>query len=216
MSELLSKGGPPPTYEIAPRSGTAFFLKQGQRLTVIDPTGGQVSDLLAFNQHDIREVLSNGRTLDYASHLFLTTGDSLYSNRSKVMLRIIEDTCGRHDFLFTPCSKDTFRIQYGDKNPLPGCFGHLATAFKEFKIEEDQIAVPFNCFMNVAIDGETGKLTIQPPKSKAGDHVDFVAEMDLIVGLTACSASKTNGGSYKPIHYRISWTEQSSHHDTSL
>ncbi|PVH68569.1 hypothetical protein DL98DRAFT_564657 [Cadophora sp. DSE1049] len=206
MSELLSKAGPPPTYEIAPRSGTAFFLKQGQRLTVIDPTGGQVSDLLAFNQHDIREVLSNGRTLDYASHLFLTT----------VMLRIIEDTCGRHDFLFTPCSKDTFRIQYGDKNPLPGCFGHLATAFKEFKIEEDQIAVPFNCFMNVAIDGETGKLTIQLLKSKAGDHVDFVAEMDLIVRLTACSASKTNGGSYKPIHYRISWTEQSSYYNTSL
>jgi uncharacterized protein YcgI (DUF1989 family) len=192
------------TVELAIRTGTAFRLNKGQRLTVIDPKGVQVADLVAFSRDDTREVLSNGRTLDYASRLFLTTGDPIYSNRSNVMLNIVEDTCGRHDFLLTPCSKDTFRIIYGDKDPAPGCFGNLANAFKKFGIEEDQIPCAFNCFMNVVVDGSTGELKVDPPTSKAGDHIDFVAEMDLIIGLTACSALQSNGGSFKPIQYRIS------------
>ena len=191
------------TMEISPRTGTAFVLKKGQRLVVIDPQGVQVSDLLAFNEHDTREVISNGRTLDYASRLYLTTGDPLYSNRSNIMLKIVEDTVGRHDFLLTPCSKDTFRIIYGDQDPHRGCFGNLAEALNKYGIEADQIPCAFNCFMNVPIDGKSGTFTVEPPLSKPGDHIDFIAEMDLIIGMTACSALQSNGGSFKPIHYRI-------------
>ena len=90
---------------IAPRSGAGFTLDRGQTLTVIDPEGRQVADLLAYSRADIREVISSGRTLDYASRLYLTTGDRLYSNRSNVMLDIIGDDVGRHDFLLTPCSR---------------------------------------------------------------------------------------------------------------
>lgn len=189
--------------EIPVRSGTAFILKKGQRLTVIDPRGGQVSDLLAFNSQDHGEVISSGRTLDYASRIYLTTGDPLYSNRSNVMLRIIEDTVGRHDFLLTPCSKETFRIIYGDKEPHRGCFGNLSAALEPHGIRPDQIPVAFNCFMNVPIDGKTGELRVEPPLSKAGDHITFEAEMDLTIGLTACSALQSNGGTFKPIHFRI-------------
>lgn len=190
--------------EIPARTGTAFLLRQGQRLTVIDPEGVQVSDLLAFNAHDVGEVISNGRSFDYANKLYFTTGDPLYSNRSNVMLRIVEDTCGRHDFLLTPCSKDTFRIIYGHEDPHQGCFGNLAKALAPHGIEPDQIPCAFNCFMNVPIDGKTGAFTVEPPISKAGDHIDFVAEMDLIIGMTACSAGLSNGGTYKPIRYKVS------------
>ena len=189
--------------EIAPRSGTAFTLARGQRLTVIDPSGEQVADLLAFNRADTDEVISSGRTLDYASRIYLTTGDPLYSNRSRIMLRIIADTVGRHDFLLTPCSKDTFRIIYGDTDPHRGCFGNLAAALEPYGIAPDRIPVAFNCFMNVPIDAATGELRVEPPLSKAGDHITFEAAMDLVVGLTACSALQSNNGSFKPIHYRV-------------
>lgn len=189
--------------EIPPRSGTAFVLSQGQKLRVIDPRGEQVADLLAFNRHDVDEVISSGRTLDYASRIYLTTGDQLFSNRSNVMLRIVEDTVGRHDFLLTPCSKDTFRIIYGEREPHRGCFGNLAEALAPFGIGPDRIPVAFNCFMNVPVDGDTGVLRVEPPCSKAGDHITFLAEQDLIIGLTACSALQSNNGSFKPIHYRI-------------
>ncbi len=190
-------------HEIAPRSGTAFTLSRGDRLTVIDPRGEQVADLVAYNLHDLDEVISSGRTLDYASRIYLTTGDPLYSNRSNVLLRIVEDTVGRHDFLLTPCSADTFRIIYGDTQPHRGCFGNLAAALAPYGIAPDRIPVAFNCFMNVPIDGTTGALTVEPPLSRAGDRIVFEAQMDLVIGLTACSALQSNNGSFKPIHYRI-------------
>ena len=190
-------------HEIAPRSGVALTLDQGQRLTVIDPLGEQVADLLAFRRGDVGEVLSSGRTLDYASKIFLTAGDMLYSNRSNVMLAIISDDVGRHDFLLTPCSKDTFRIIYGDEQPHRGCFGNLAAALAPYGVTDDMIPTAFNIFMNVAVDGATGELRVEPPLSKPGDRIVFEAQMDLVIGLTACSALQSNNGSFKPIHYRI-------------
>lgn len=193
----------PMPHEIAPRSGVAFALRAGQGLKVIDPRGEQVADLLAYSREDTREVISSGRTLDYASKLYLTTGDSLYSNRSRIMLRIVEDTVGRHDFLLTPCSADTFRIIYGDEHPHRGCFGNLAAALAPHGIEPDQIPTAFNVFMNVPVNPQTGALTVEPPLSRAGDHILVVAEMDLIIGLTACSAPQSNNNAFKPIHYEI-------------
>ena len=189
--------------EIPPRSGVAFKLRQGQRLRVIDPQGEQVADLLAFNDNDIREYLSSGRTLDYASKLFLSTGDTLYSNRSQPMLLIGEDRVKRHDFLLTPCSADTFRIIYGHEHPHRGCHGNLSQALAPFGIEPDNIPITFNVFMNVEVNGDSGEIAVKPPRSKAGDYVDFVAQMDLIVGLTACSAEQSNNYRFKPIEYEI-------------
>jgi uncharacterized protein len=190
-------------HEIAPRSGVAFTIDKGQRLTVIDPRGEQVADLLAFRRDDVGEVISSGRTLDYASKIYLTTGDTLFSNRSSEMLRIVHDEVGRHDFLLTPCSKDTFRIIYGDQDPHRGCFGNLAAALAPYGVSEDMIPTAFNVFMNVPVDGETGALGVEPPLSKAGDRIIFEAQMDLVIGLTACSALQSNNGSFKPIHWQV-------------
>jgi uncharacterized protein YcgI (DUF1989 family) len=190
--------------KIPPRSGTAFEMRAGQMLTVIDPLGGQVADLLAISKADTREMISSGRTLDYAESIYLTTANLLYSNRSNVMLEIIEDTVGRHDFLLTPCSEATFRLCYDNEPPHQGCHGNLHGALEPYGIAEDAIPVAFNCFMNVPVDGTTGKLKVLPPLSKAGDFIRFQARMDLIIGLTACSAPASNGGSFKPIHYAVS------------
>lgn len=188
---------------IQPRSGTAFILKKGQRLRVTDIQGEQVSDFICFNLHDKSEYLSSGRTIDYAETIFLTTGHLFYSNRSNVMFTIVEDTVGRHDFLLTPCSADTFRIIYGDKNPHRGCFGNLSEALHPYGIDPDSIPICFNIFMHVAVDGESGKVSVLPPKSKADDHILIEAKMDLIVGMTACSAEMSNNYSFKPIGYAI-------------
>ena len=188
---------------IDPRSGTAFELNAGDELIVIDPLGGQVADLLAVSRGDVREMLSSGRTLDYAERIYLTTGDKLYSNRSNVMLEIVHDDVGRHDFLLTPCSEATFRLCYENEPPHRGCHGNLAAALAPYGIEDDAIPVAFNCFMNVPVDGDTGRFKVLPPLSRAGDTIRFRAAMDLVIGLTACSAPASNGGSFKPIDWRI-------------
>jgi len=191
------------TRTIPPQSGTAFTLKAGQRLTVIDPEGQQVSDLVAFNAEDTDEWLSSGRTLDYASKFLLSTGDILYSNRSSPMLTIERDEVGRHDFLLAPCSKEMFAKLYGHTEPHRGCFGNLAAALEPFGIAPDRIPTAFNVFMNVQVNGTNGQLSVEPPLSKAGDSTVFLAEMDLVVALTACSAGQSNNFRFKPIQYRV-------------
>lgn len=187
---------------IEPRTGTGFELTKGQRLKVTDLKGEQVSDFFCFLKDDREDYLSSGRTLDYLSKIFLAEGDLLYSSKSRPVAKIVEDKVGRHDFLLTPCSKDTFRIIYQDKHPHHGCEGNLIKAFSEFGMELNALPTTFNLFMNVVID-QAGKMTVAPPTSKAGDYIIIEALEDLIVGLTACSALQSNNGSFKPIGYEV-------------
>lgn len=187
---------------IQPRSGVAFELEAGQTLRVTDVEGRQVADLVAYGRDDVREVVSNGRTFDYEETVVLTIGHSLWSNRSRKMLTIVRDTVGRHDFLLTPCSRATFAHFYPDKPSHPGCFGNLATALCPWGIGEDAIPTAFNIFMNVPVD-QDGTLDVRPPTSKAGDCIELTAQIDLVIGLTACSAYASNGGEFKQIGYDI-------------
>ena len=187
---------------IEPRHGVGFTVKKGDRIKVTDIQGEQVSDFFAFMQANTEEYLSSGRTLDYLSKIFVSEGDILYSSESRPMAKITKDTVGRHDFLLTPCSSDTFRIIYGDREPHHGCQGNLQAAFKPFGLDLPSLPVTFNLFMNVDIDAQ-GTLKVLPPKSNANDFIVIEALEDLIVGLTACSALQSNNGSFKPIGYEI-------------
>lgn len=187
---------------LEPQTGTAFAVSRGATIRVIDPLGGQVADLTAFARHDTREWLSSGRTIDYNNTISLTTGHTLYSNRSNPMLKITADTVGRHDFLLAPCSQEMFRLLHQHEGYHPSCFENLSEALAPFGIEPDAIPTAFNIFMNVRVLG-SGELSIEPPLSRAGDHLDLVAGMDLIVGLTACSAELTNNGSFTPIDVAV-------------
>ena len=185
-----------------PQTGTGLIVKRGQRLEIIDPRGEQVSDMVSFAEDDRREWLSSGRTIDYANTIYLTTGHTLYSNRSRPMWTILQDTVGRHDFLLTPCSPETFTILYKTTGHHPSCFENLARHLEPFGIAPDAIPTSLNVFMNVDVL-PSGKLRILPPRSRAGDHIMLRAEMDLIVGVTACSAELSNNGRFKPIDVRL-------------
>lgn len=191
------------TVRISPCSARTVELDTGDELVIIDPNGQQVSDLVAFRYSDHDEYLSSGRSLDYASRLWLTTGDVLYSNRSRPMFTILEDTCGRHDFTLTPCSTDTFQIIYGETEGRPGCEGNLATVLAPYDIGVDRIPIAFNVFMHVAVDAKTGEFQVLPPLSRAGDFVRLRAEMPLLVAMTACSAGQSNNFRYKPIDFQV-------------
>ncbi len=187
---------------IPPRTGTGFRLKKGQRLRVTDIEGEQVSDFFCVLESHPDEYLSSGRTIDYLSRINFKEGDFLYSSKSKPLVKIVKNTVLTHDFLLTPCSADTFRIIYGDKDPHHGCEGNLRKAFETLDVKIDAFPPTFNCFMNVPISPD-GTLKVLPPGSKAGDCIEFEALEDLMVGLTACSALQSNNFKFKPIGFEI-------------
>jgi hypothetical protein len=178
-------------YRIDPQSGVAFTVKQGNVIRVIDVAGEQVSDLFCFAEQDMEQVLSAGHTTDYNGKLFLSKGDILYSNRSNPMLTIVADRVGKHVMLYAPCSQEMFARSYGATRAHPNCLDNLVDNLNSYGIRASQITIPFNIFLNIDISNE-GMIEIQSPSSKAGDHIDLRAEMDLIVGVTACSAGLCN------------------------
>jgi len=192
------------SWRIAPQTGIAFPLRRGQIVRVTDPEGEQVADFMAFRDgSDGKEWLSSGRSIDYANTIYLTAGHTLYSNDSNPMLKLLRDDVGRHDFLLTPCSPETFQIIYGEQNYHPSCYENLWRSFAPHGIAPHQIPTTLNIFMNVAVDAATGMLTIGPPLSKPGDCLEMQAEMDLIVGVTACSAEMSNNYRFKPIEVTV-------------
>ncbi|MBV8804043.1 MAG: urea carboxylase-associated family protein [Sinobacteraceae bacterium] len=189
--------------QLVPAAGGAGLrLKRGQQLRIIDPEGGQSGDLMAFAA-DGRQRLSNGRTFDYCGKIYLSRGDVLWSDRSEPMLTIVADEVGRHDFLYSPCSVEMYRIQYKVTGYHANCHDNLCEALRGLGIEPEPLPTAFNFFMHVDVR-EDGRLVFAPPRSRAGDSFVVRAEMDLAIAVSACPASTCNGGAPpRPVAYEI-------------
>ncbi|SDX48849.1 DUF1989 domain-containing protein [Aequorivita viscosa] len=187
---------------IEPKSGASLILKKGEILKVTDIEGVQVSDMLLYNLNNHNEKISSGKTFDYEETILLTKGNFLWSNHSNKMVEIIEDTNGRNDFLLAPCDRKTMKHFYNISEYHPSCYENLHKGLEKFGISKETIPSAFNIFMNVTFN-QNGKISVDPPTSKAGDYICFKAQMDLIVALTACSALDSNGGSCKSIGYEV-------------
>jgi len=147
---------------------------------------------MAFSA-DGKERLSNGRTFDYDGKVYLSTGDTLWSNLSNRMLTIVADDVGRHDFLYASCSLEMFRLQHGVTGYHANCHDSLCAALGQLGLEARPLPTAFNFFMAVDISPD-GKLSFLPPRSRAGDSIVVRAEMDLAIAVSACPASTCNGG----------------------
>lgn len=193
--------------KIVPKnSGAALALKKGQRLRV---AGKSIVDFVAFNLADLSERFDQARTKTNQVKIFISTGDILYSKRNNPMLTIVEDTFteGRHDLQKGMCSRKRFEMvargqskrvfaEGVDINPrkaedIPdhGCWENLSDAVKPWNILPDDVPSPFNIFQCMRIDPDTGVMYDTTIRPKGEAHVDFRAEMDLLVAASACPES---------------------------
>ena len=187
---------------IEPRTGTALTIQRGQVLRVADIEGSQVVDLVSYRNRDPQQYLSSPRTMDYSNKVYFTTGDLLYSDQSEPMWTILDDSVGKHCFLFAPCDQKMFEITYGVTEPHPNCLDNLSGSLSPYGIKAQQIFIPFNIFMHAEI-AKTGEIEIKPPLSNPGDFIELRAEMEMIVGISACSAYKSNDYTFSQIKLEI-------------
>jgi len=186
---------------IQARSAKSFLLKKNQYLIVTDIKGQQVSDMVFFLGDHYKEKISSGKTLDFEATTRLTTGNFIWSNRSRKVLQIVKDDVGVHDFILAPCSKKTFELLYKEHETKYSCLSNLAHVLKEYNITLDDIPTAFNIFMNVQL--KNSNISVLPPQSKKGSTIIFKCLEDCLVALTACSAKDSNGGNFKPIGFNI-------------
>ena len=172
--------------EIIPaRKGKAGRLERGQLVRVINTHGQQVVDIWAFNAADSPEFMSMEHTRTALARVMVATGDVLVTNRRRPILTVVEDTSpGIHDTLLAACDRYRYE-QLGCIGFHDNCTDNLAVALAELDFTTTRTPSPLNLFMNIPVEPD-GRLSFQPPVSRAGDYVLLRAEMDCLVAFSAC------------------------------
>jgi uncharacterized protein YcgI (DUF1989 family) len=186
---------------ISKNTGKAFIVKKGQ---IIGVSGESTADFVVFNLRDVRDRFDQARTKVDQGKIYVTTGDLLISKFNNVMMTVVKDTYkGTHDMEKGMCST-TFYKKWGDKifeiyggtwkklgrkrgvAPKHGCWENLAKALKPYKIAKEDIPSPLNIFQTMVINAKTGSMRYAMIRPNPGDHMDFRAEMNCLVGISAC------------------------------
>lgn len=184
----------------------AFYLKRGEQIKIVNLEGSQVVDAWAFCTDKPEEFMSTEHTRSCLEKLIPAVDDTLFSNRRRPILRIVEDTSpGVHDLLLSACDIDRYRL-LGVKEYHRNCVDNLTEALAELNVTPPEIPSPFNIFENVQI-GENGALSIQPPVVSAGESISLLAELDIILVLSCCpmDVALTNGPDRRSKPVRVEW-----------
>ena len=179
-------------YLIQACSGRAIDVKAGQLISVIDIDGGQVVDFFAESAKDGCEFVSPGVTMDCNESLRLNIGDTIYSNLYNPMFTVISDDVGEHDLIHPCCRPEMYEFFYHNGDGHANCLDNINVSLGR----KHPIIHPINLFMYTAIE-PNGKIAVKPPRSNAGDTIVLRAEMDVRLGVAACSVSESDCNSGK-------------------
>ncbi len=192
---------------IPARKGAAARIRKGQVLTVHNTHGSQVVDFWAFNDPDLGECMSMEHSRPWFGKIIPAVGDTLLTNKRRPILTVIEDTSpGVHDTLIASC--DTYRYeQLGCKGFHDNCTDNLGNALQAMGLKRVVHPCPFNLFMHIPVRNGVS-ISFEPPLGKPGDSISFRAEMDAVLGFSACPQDMVpiNGtdGVIHDAHYSIS------------
>ena len=183
-------------YFISACTGMKIRVKEGQTITVTDIEGGQVVDFFAEVTGNSEEFLSPGVTMDCNNSLRLNVGDKIFTNRYRPMMTVISDDVGEHDLLHPCCRPEMYDFFYGNGEGHPNCHDNINQALGGNRT----IIIPINLFMYTKINTD-GTISVEEPRSKAGDKITLKALMDITLGIAACSVSesKCNSGKTSPV-----------------
>ena len=184
-------------------------VRKGQHFRIVDLEGNQAVDTLFYNADDTAEHYSAQNTIQGQQRIYLTTGSELLSNRGNKMLRIAEDTCGRHDTLGGACSSESNTVRYAlEKRHMHSCRDSFLLALsrytqaKEAGMTKRDLPSNINFFMNVPVS-PAGKLHFADGLSAAGRHVEMVALMNTLVLISNCPQLNNPCNAYNPTPIRV-------------
>jgi urea carboxylase-associated protein 1 len=180
-------------------------VRAGQLLRIVDLEGNQAVDTLFYNAADGHEHYSATNTIRAQGNIYLTEGSVLLSNRNRPLLRIVSDTCGRHDTLGGACSAESNTVRYSlDKRHMHNCRDSFlaALAREDSGLTRRDLPSNINFFMNVPVTPEGG-LTFADGISAPGRHVELLALMDTRVLISNCPQLNNPCNAYNPTPGRV-------------
>ena len=187
--------------EIIPaRAGWSRQLSRGQVLRLIDLEGRQAVDFLCYNAADPEDRYAAADTMKLNGSIFIGKGTVLYSVNCNPLFTVIDDSCGFHDTIGGCCSAALNRKRYG-KPQDPNCRQNFLEQLARYGMGARDMVANLNFFMYVPV-GRDGAMDMGPSRSKAGDHVDLRAEMDVLAVISNCPQINNPVNDYKPTPVR--------------
>lgn len=116
------------------------------------------------------------------------------------MFEVIYDEVGEHDLLHPCCRPEMYDFFYHNGEGHSNCLDHINHSLDEKR----PIIHPVNIFMYTKISAD-GSISVRKPLSKAGNKIILRAEMDMRLGIAACSVSESecNNGKCTPVKILI-------------
>ena len=186
---------------VPPREGRVVRVPAGALFQIVCMEGAQVGDLNIWNADDLSEHFYAGKTRAlHGTHV--GRGDRLWSTfpALRPLATIVWDSLdwygfdafggGVHDVIGTRCDPYTNRL-LGGGDYHHCCHSNLTRALADatgFSIAaaEPLVHDVLNVFMCTGFTADTHQYFMKATPARAGDVLTLFAEIDLLVGLSAC------------------------------
>ena len=185
--------------------GWSHVVRAGQYFRIVDLEGNQAVDTLFYSAADPSDRYSAVDTIREQGAIYLTTGTALLSTEGNVLLRIVADTCGRHDTLGGACAAESNQVRYAiDKKYMHSCRDNFLLELAKYGHGMTKRDLPsnINFFMNVPVTPDGG-LSFEDGVSAPGRYVEMRAERDVLVLISNCPQLNNPCNAYNPTPVRL-------------
>jgi uncharacterized protein YcgI (DUF1989 family) len=173
-------------------SAQAFVVKAGHTIRVLQSVAPRVAELALWNAHDRREGYAAMRSR-IREGIYVTRDTRLWSDvpQFRPLMTCISDTLRRnpgdpyfHRF-WVPCSRATMRLR--GETVESGCRSNFRTAISQFGLAETDIHDVVVLFQRSFVHADSGCVVVDArTATEPGQFIEFFAEIDLLVGVSAC------------------------------
>lgn len=195
IGEATDRRTPVEQIDVPIRTGRAWTVRAGQVCRVVAVAGPQVCDFNAWNLHNPRERFWAARTRQLQG-AHVTTFDRLWSCLPylRPLLTFTNDTLPRaptarggrcHDLLGSRCDPYLYKLIDGRDFNLT-CHNNLARAIVPFHLSEHDVHDVLNIFQVTGLDPVHEIYFMEPSPARAGDFLEFFAEIDLLCAISNC------------------------------
>lgn len=186
---------------VPPRDAACLRVAAGEVFRIVSTEGPQVGDLNLWNAHELTERFWSGKTRAlHGTHV--STGDRMWSSipAMRPIATITDDTldwygfdadgASVHDVIGTRCDPYTHQALTGGAYHRC-CHSNLTRALADFSglspaAAELLVHDVCNVFMATGFTRDTHQYFMKASPVRPGDYLEFFAEIDLVVGLSAC------------------------------
>ncbi|WP_121613631.1 urea amidolyase associated protein UAAP2 [Mesobacillus foraminis] len=180
--------------------GWTYILEPGQVLRIVDLKGNQAADTLFYDGDHPSDHYSAVNTIQRQGNVYLSTGSVLVSESGKELVKIVADTCGRHDTLGGACSAQSNTVRYShDTQHMHNCRDTFMLQLSKYGSDftKRDLAPNVNFFMNVPVTPEGG-LTFEDGVSSPGYYVELQAISRTMVLISNCPQLNNPCNAFNP------------------